>query len=135
MWLRAMRGKNENDLGNPTRAATAPHHEVFAITWEGGMGYFAEPQGTFALYVDDTKVLDIPAISESDTAWWNADRTVSLKYERDNSRPEMGRLTLSLPSSSVTPGKPLRLKVVGSDSNSRRWFGVWQTLGGLSPNG
>ncbi len=77
-------------------------------------------------------MLDIPAISEFDTAWWNADRAVSLKYERDNSRPEMGRLTLSLPSSSVTPGKPLRLKAVGSDSNSRRWFGVWQTLGGLA---
>ena len=27
----------------------------------------------------------------------------------------------------AAPGKPLRLKVVGSDSGSRRWFGVFQT--------
>jgi len=36
-------------------------------------------------------------------------------------------LTLTLPSSKVMPGKPLLMKVVGSDSNSRRWFGVFQT--------
>lgn len=128
---RAMRGGNELIWETQPVPANAHNQEVFAITWEGGMGYFAEPQGAFALYVDDAKVIDIPAISESDTIWSNADRTVSLKYERDNTRPEMGRLTLSLPSSSVTPGKPLRLKAVGSDSNSRRWFGVWQTFGGL----
>jgi len=27
----------------------------------------------------------------------------------------------------VTPGEPLLLKVVGSESNSRRWLGVFQT--------
>ena len=91
------------------------------------MGYFAEPTGTFVLWVNDKKFLEIPAISEQSTAWFNADKTVSLKYERDASRPEMGLLTLTLPSSQVTPGRPLYLKVTGSDSNSRRWFGVCET--------
>jgi hypothetical protein len=39
-------------------------------------------------------------------------------------RPEMGLLTLTLPSSRAQPGRPLRLKVTGSDFDSRRWFGV-----------
>jgi len=102
---------------------------VCAITWEGGMGYFSEPQGSFALYVNDELALEIPAISEQSTTWHNSDRTISLKYERDPARPEMGRMTLSLPSSETPPGKPLRLKVTGSDSNSRRWFGICETIG------
>lgn len=53
--------------------------------------------------------------------------SISLKYERDPSRFEMGLLTLSLPSAKVTPGQPLRLKVTASDSKSRRWFGVCET--------
>jgi len=81
------------------------------------------------LYVNDEKMLDIPAISEKSTTWHNAARTISLKYERDPARPEMGLMTLSLPSAQVTPGKPLRLKVTGSDSNSRRWFGVCEMYG------
>jgi hypothetical protein len=32
-----------------------------------------------------------------------------------------------LPSTNASPGQPLRLKVIGSDSNTRRWFGVFQT--------
>jgi hypothetical protein len=77
--------------------------------------------------VNDEKLIEIPAISEQGTAWFNADKTVSLKYERDTSRPEMGLMTLTMPSSQVTPGRPLRLKVTGSESNSRRWFGVCET--------
>ena len=70
--------------------------------------------------MNDEKVIKIPAISEQSAVWFNADKTVSLKYERDTSRPEMGLLTLTLPSSQVTPGASIRLKVTGSDSNSRR---------------
>ncbi len=127
---RAMKGNNELIWETQPVPANARDQKVFSVTWEGGMGYFAEPQGSFALYVNEEKALDIPAISETSTTWWNADKTVSLKYERDVSRPEMGLLTLSLPSSKTTPGKPLRLRVTGSDSNSRRWFGIWQTFGG-----
>ena len=121
---RAMNGKNELIWETQPAPRNARDHKEFAVTWEGGMGYFAEPQGTFALYVNDEKVLEIPVLSEQSTEWFNADRTVRLKYERDPSRAEMGILTLSLPSQKVTPGQPLRLKVTGSNSNSHRWFGV-----------
>ncbi len=92
------------------------------------MGYFSEPQGSFALCVNDELVLGIPAISEQSATWHSADRTISLKYERDPARPEMGLMILSLPSLKTTPGERLRLKVIGSDSNSRRWLGVCETI-------
>jgi hypothetical protein len=126
---RAMKGKNELIWETRPVPLNARDQKMFSVAWEGGMGYFAEPPGTFALYLNDGKILDVPGISEQSTIWMNADKTVSLKYERDASRPEMGLMTLSLPSSQASPGKPLRLKVTGSDSNSRRWFGVCQTFG------
>ncbi len=97
------------------------------LSWLGGMGYFAQPAGSFALYVGDEKVIDIPAISDRDAEWTSADKSVTLKYVRDTATAEYGAFTLTLPSSKVQPGKPLLLKVTGSDSNSRRWFGVFQT--------
>jgi len=125
---RAMAGKNELIWKTRPVSGDARAKPRYAVTWQGGMGYFAEPQGSFALYVNDEKVIDIPAISEQDAEWFSADKTVSLKYVRDTATAEYGTLTLTLPSSKVTPGKPLILKAVGSDSRSRRWFGVFQTL-------
>ena len=125
---RAMKGQNELIWETQPVPRNAHEQSVFAITWEGGMGYFSEPPGSFTLSVNEEPALDIPAISEQSTNWHNADRTISLKYERDPARPEMGRMTLSLPSAKTTPGKPLLLKVTGSDSNSRRWFGICETI-------
>lgn len=124
---RAMKGKNELIWETQPAPENVRAQATYAVTWKGGMGYFAEPPGSFALYVNDHKALEIPAISEESTTWFNGDKTISLKYERDASVPEAGRLTLTLPSTNAVPGKPLRLKVVGSDSRSRRWFGVFQT--------
>jgi len=126
---RAIKEQNELVWETQPVPANARERDLVSVTWEGGMGYFSEPQASFVLYVNDEKMLDIPAISEQSTTWHNADRTVCLKYERDPSRPEMGRMTLSLPSARVIPGKPLRMKVTGSDSNSRRWFGVCELNG------
>ena len=123
---RALKGKNELAWETNPAPDDVRMKPEYAVVWQGGMGYFAEPQGTFALYVNDEKALDIPLISEKDAAWFNADKTVSLKYVRDTATAEYGTLTLTLPSTKVQPGKPLRLKVVGSDSNSRRWFGIFQ---------
>lgn len=127
---RAMDGKNELVWETQPTPADVRQRPVYVIEWLGGMGYFAEPPGAFALYVGDEKVIDIPAISEQSAEWFSDDKAVSLKYERDPSCAEMGRLTLSLPSSKAVPGKPLRLKVTGSLSGSRRWLGVCRTISG-----
>lgn len=124
---RAMSGKNELVWKTRPMPAGARAKPQTAVTWLGGMGYFAEPQASFALYVGDSKVIDIPAISERDAEWANADKSVTLTYVRDTATAEYGTFTLTLPSALVTPGEPLLLKVVGSESNSRRWLGVFQT--------
>jgi hypothetical protein len=121
---RAMKDKDELIWDTRPAPGNVRDQKMYSIKWQGGMGYFAEPEGSFVLYVNDEKLIEIPAISEQNAVWFSADKTVSLKYERDNSYMEMGFLTLSLPSSKVTPGVPLHLKVTGSDSKSRRWFGI-----------
>ncbi len=124
---RATAGKNELVWKTRPVPEDVRAKPQYTVAWQGGMGYFAEPQGSFALYVNDEMMFDIPVISERDAEWFNADKTASLKYVRDTATLEYGTFTLTLPSSKVTPGKPLQLKIVGSDSNSRRWFGVFQT--------
>ncbi len=124
---RALKGKNELVWETKPVPENVRAKPTFSVTWIGGMGYFAEPAGSFALHLNDQWILNIPEISEQNAVWHNADRTVALKYERDPAVPEAGTLTLTVPSVSLEPGKPLRLKVVGSDSGSRRWFGVYQT--------
>ncbi len=91
------------------------------------MGFFSEPPGSFSISVNDEKVIDIPVISPVDAEWTSADGGVRLTYMRDPATAEYGTLTMLLPSAKLEPGKPLRLKVVGSDSDSRCWFGVFQT--------
>jgi len=124
---RAMQGKNTLVWETQPMAADVRSKPEFTLVWGGGMGYFAEPQGSFALFVNERKVLDIPAICQQDAEWQNADKTVRLKYVRDRATEEFGTFSLTLPSAQLTPGQPLRLKVVGSESKSRRWFGVFQT--------
>ncbi len=121
--------KDKNELIWETRPApeNVQSKKDYNVVWRGGMGYFSEPQGHFTFYVNNEKLIDIPAISHQDAEWCSADKTVSLKYVRDTTTDEYGTLTLTLPSSKVMPGKPLHMKVVGSDSNSRRWFGVFET--------
>ncbi|MDD8047787.1 MAG: hypothetical protein PHF14_15085, partial [Verrucomicrobiota bacterium] len=97
-----------------------------SVVWQGGMGYFAQPQGRFRLYLNDAQLLEIAEISQEDAQWGSPDGQVLLAYERDPSTQEFGTMTLTLPASMVEPGKPLRLKVVGSESGSRRWFGVFR---------
>lgn len=124
---RAMKGKNELVWETFPASGNVREKPEYTVEWQGGMGYFAEPQGSFTLYVNDEKVLNIPSISQTDAEWKCGDGSVRLKYARDVTTAEYGTLTLTLPSSKVAPGKPLRLKVVGSESDSLRWFGVFQT--------
>lgn len=123
---RAMKGMNELVWETRPLPADVRSKPECSVSWEGGMGYFAQPPGSFELYVGDEKVLDVFSISPTNATWRAADGAVTLVYERDPSTDEYGRMTLTLPSARATPGRPLRLKVIGTESNSRRWFGVFE---------
>jgi hypothetical protein len=123
---RALRGKNELVWETKPAPEAVREKPEYVVVWQGGMGYFAEPQGSFTLSVNGEQALVIPELSRQDAVWCSADKTVTLKYVRDTTTQEYGTLTLTLPSSKATPGKPLVLKIEGSDSNSRRWFGIFE---------
>jgi len=125
---RAMEGKNELIWKTRPVPEDVRAKPEYTVTWNGGMGYFSEPQGSFQLYVNDRKAIEIPAITQSDAEWRNSESGMLLRYVRNTSTDEYGTFTLTLPSSEITPGAPLLIKVIGSDSNSRRWFGVMEFL-------
>lgn len=100
-------------------------------------GYESEPGGgKFSLYLSDldkpqaqpTHLLDFDHTMQSArwsgmAGWANLDyKVIGNRAEEDSS----GIMELSLPSSLLTPGKPVELKVVGSPSNSKRYFGVYR---------
>ena len=123
---RAMAGMNVLEWETRPMPADVGSQSTVSVVWQGGMGYFAEPQGSFRLYLHDAPLLEIAEISQEDAQWVSPDGSVSLVYERDLATQEFGTMTLTLPTSAVEPGAPLRLKVVGSESGSRRWFGVFR---------
>jgi hypothetical protein len=45
---------------------------------------------------------------------------------REKSTEELGRFTLTVPSSLLEPGKPATLGVTAEDKGSRRWFAVME---------
>jgi hypothetical protein len=123
---RAMAGANVLEWETRPMPEDVRSQLTVAVVWQGGMGYFAQPPGSFTLYVNGDPLLDIPAISEEDAQWTSPNGDVSLTYVRDRSTLEYGTLTLTLPSTAVVSGEALHIKVVGSESNSRRWFGVFR---------
>jgi len=126
---RAMAGMNElvwQTQPVPAEAAAKPEYQV---RWLGGMGYFTQPAGSFELFVNDSKVLDIPNITPANAEWKSPDGKVRLEYQHDPAIAEEGGwLTLALPSAMVTPGQSLTLKIIGSESNSRRWIGIFHQI-------
>jgi hypothetical protein len=100
-------------------------------------GYESQPGGgKFSLYVRDperpeaepTHLLDFDHTMQSArwsgmAGWANLDyKVIGTRASEDSS----GIMELSLPTSLLTPGKPVELQVVGKPSNSRRYFGVYQ---------
>jgi hypothetical protein len=103
----------------------------FAIT-----GYESDPAGgKFSLYLSDPEkpqdepkhLLDFDHTMKS-AKWSGMEGRVNLDYEVLGNRAgqdSSGIMELSLTASLLAPGKPVELKVVGSSSDSGRFFGVY----------
>jgi hypothetical protein len=81
----------------------------------------------FDLYINDEKLLTfttLPAHQKPDWTFAAADssRLVFQQTKRDGANDAHGLAYLRLPASRVTPGKPIRLKVVGQAQNSNDWY-------------
>jgi len=96
----------------------------YEFAFAGGMGYPQQPQAAFALSLNGKKIIDIPQIVWKDHEWKG--NGCVLRYVRDNSTQELGRFTLTVPSSLLEPGKPATLGVTAEAKDSRRWFAVME---------
>ncbi|RXM52109.1 MULTISPECIES: glycoside hydrolase family 38 C-terminal domain-containing protein [unclassified Chryseobacterium] len=81
----------------------------------------------FDLYINDQKALILttyPANQRPDWVSKAADSTAFVFHQTkmDGLKDSYGIAYLRVPVSKITPGKPLRLKLVGQNQNSRDWF-------------
>ncbi|MDR6463990.1 glycoside hydrolase family 38 C-terminal domain-containing protein [Chryseobacterium sediminis] len=81
----------------------------------------------FDLYIDDQKALTLNTYPGNQRPDWiskAADSTAFVFHQTkvDGLKDSYGIAYLRVPVSKITPGKPLRLKVVGQSQNSRDWF-------------
>lgn len=121
-----------------------------AIEWEtaaapnkikGSYVYFswvaAHSSGTskgdrnFDLYLNDEKLLTFttyPANQKPDWKFAVADSSALVFHQtkRDGANDAHGLAFLRLPANKVTPGKPVRLKIVGQAQNSNDWYMVFK---------
>ncbi len=102
--------------------------QVYTFTWLAGTGYTSEPPAGFALYLNDKKLLTFGITMTSET-WESADGSCTLEYQVENvsGQDSSGFMKLTVPASRLKPGEASVLKVIGSNSNSNRWFAVYTT--------
>ncbi len=100
--------------------------QMYEFRFPGGLGHLSQPEGSFALYVNDRRVLDF-GVALDKHEWASSDGTVVLSYEPKEvgGQDSNGIFTLGVRGSRLTAGQPLTLQVVGSPTQSRRWFGAY----------
>ena len=109
-----------------TDPVQSTQREAYTFRWVGGMGYVSQPEGSFVLSMNGRTLLRFGGTRDSRT-WRSPDGFTTLRYtvvahDREDSS---GVMELSVPAEWVVPGEPAVLTVEGSDSNSRRWFAVY----------
>ena len=123
--------KNQNDLGWWTKpvSKSLPADGSFKFTWLAGLGFISQPPCTFDIYVGQTKILQFESTHKTKT-WTSSDGQSCLKFDVEeiimNSEDSIGVMELTVPSSMLKAGEPAILRVTSSDSNSRRWFGLYE---------
>jgi putative heme-binding domain-containing protein len=91
-----------------------------------GMGFTSQPPGKFELRLNDKPVLEF-TVAITDQSWQSADGKVKMSYTVMENNPEdsSGVLLIEVAGSLLTPGKPATFEVIGSPTNSQRWFGIY----------
>ena len=96
-----------------------------AFRFPAALGYQSQPQGSFTLFLGDRKLLEFD-VTLSAKSWKSRDGEVELRYtpRAGDAEDSTGEMVLDLPASLLEPGQPATLRVTGSASKSRRWFGL-----------
>ncbi|MEO5802422.1 MAG: neutral/alkaline non-lysosomal ceramidase N-terminal domain-containing protein [Verrucomicrobiota bacterium] len=91
-----------------------------------GLGYLSDKSGKFSLSLNGKAVLDFN-VTLTDAAWKSKDGRVSMRYQvmENNAEDSNGVLTISVRGDLFKPADPINFEVIGSASNSQRWFGIY----------
>jgi putative membrane-bound dehydrogenase-like protein len=91
-----------------------------------GMGFLSQPSGKFELRLNDKPALEFN-VAVSDQSWQSVDGKIKMNYTimENNSEDSNGVLLIEVPGSLLTPGKAASFEVIGSSSDSQRWFGIY----------
>jgi putative membrane-bound dehydrogenase-like protein len=123
--VRQLDGKGELIWRTEPAPAELAAGSRYTLRFPAAMGYWSQPGGKFSLYLGGRALLDFDVSLET-RSWKSADGSVELRYtaRAKNEEDSTGLMTLELPGSLLEPGKPATLRVTGSASGSRRWFGL-----------
>ncbi len=124
-YVRQLDGKGELEWRTEPVPADLDSNARHAFVFPAAMGYVSQPSGTFTLLLGGRELLDFE-VSLASRTWKNKEGSVTFSFaaRASNAEDATGLATLEVPARLLDPGKPAVLKVVGSNSGSRRWFGV-----------
>jgi putative heme-binding domain-containing protein len=90
------------------------------------MGFVSQPGGKFTLKLNGKPEIDFD-VTLADRIWDSADGKVRMSYlvKEANSEDSAGVLLVEVNASLLAADKPAEFEVVGSSSNSQRWFGIY----------
>jgi hypothetical protein len=118
----------------PVPADLSTPQAVFV--WPMGLGQASDlpqPTGRFDLYVNDALAVSC-CVTRSSRRWERGDAAFYGEVKRvDDYHGEpsvYGLGYLALPSERLTPGQPVRMRLVPSDTQSRQWFALCRYRGG-----
>jgi putative membrane-bound dehydrogenase-like protein len=99
---------------------------MYQFRLAAGMGFSSQPSGKFELRLNDKPVLEFN-VAVTDQSWQSTDGKVKMSYTVMENNPEdsSGVLLIEVAGSLLTPGKSASFEVIGSSSNSQRWFGIY----------
>ncbi len=108
----------------PAAAKSSEGDSVFILA--AAMGLASQPAGTFTLKVNGKAVLDFN-VALDDASWQSADGSIRLHYAvmEANAEDSSGLLTISVPRVLAGATAIPTFEVVGSASQSQRWFGIY----------
>ena len=89
------------------------------------LGYRSQPAGSFTLFLGERALLDFDVALES-RSFRSKDGRAELRFiaRAGNAEDMTGLMELEVDASLLEAGRPATLRVTGSASGSRRWFGL-----------
>jgi hypothetical protein len=107
-----------------------PVEQRLKFRWPAAMGLISQAPGRFVLRVNGDPMVEWD-VSLEDRTWTGAGGKAVLRYTvlENNAEDSGGVLELEVDGRGLKAGSLAEFEVVGSSSNSQRWFGIYHLPG------